>query len=79
MSAPFLTTLSKVDVRRSDVEKFGYMAMLAFTVCGSFWLEIRFENKRSTSLEARTLEHPSNQHPLLNLGCLRNRSRTLVL
>jgi lycopene cyclase domain-containing protein len=22
------------------VEKFGYMAMLAFTVCGSFWLEI---------------------------------------
>ena len=40
MSAPFLITLPKVDVRRSDVEKFGYMAMLAFTVCGSFWLEI---------------------------------------
>ena len=40
MSAPFSTTLPKVDVRRSDVEKFGYMAMLAFTVCGSFWLEI---------------------------------------
>jgi lycopene cyclase domain-containing protein len=40
MSAPFSTTLPKVDVRRSAVEKFGYMAMLAFTVCGSFWLEI---------------------------------------
>jgi lycopene cyclase domain-containing protein len=40
MSAPFSTTLPKVDVRRSVVEKFGYMAMLAFTVCGSFWLEI---------------------------------------
>ena len=22
------------------MEKFGYMAMLAFTVCGSFWLEV---------------------------------------
>jgi lycopene cyclase domain-containing protein len=38
--SPFSTTLPKVDVRRSDVEKFGYMAMLVFTVCGSFWLEI---------------------------------------
>jgi len=38
--SPFLTTLSKVNVRRSDVQKFGYMAMLAFTVFGSFWLEI---------------------------------------
>ena len=27
-------------MRRSDVQKFGYMAMLAFTVFGSFWLEI---------------------------------------
>jgi lycopene cyclase domain-containing protein len=27
-------------MRRSGVEKFGYMAMLAFTVFGSFWLEI---------------------------------------
>jgi lycopene cyclase domain-containing protein len=40
MSAPFSTTLSKECVRGSGVEKFGYMAMLAFTVCGSFWLEI---------------------------------------
>jgi lycopene cyclase domain-containing protein len=40
MSVPLSTTLPKVDVRRSDVEKFGYMAMLAFTVCGSFWLEV---------------------------------------
>jgi len=38
--SPFLATLSKVNVRRSDVQKFGYMAMLAFTVFGSFWLEI---------------------------------------
>jgi len=29
-----------VDVRRFGVEKFGYMAMLVFTVFGSFWLEI---------------------------------------
>jgi lycopene cyclase domain-containing protein len=35
-----LATLSKTNVRRSDVQKFGYMAMLAFTVFGSFWLEI---------------------------------------
>jgi len=27
-------------VRRSGVENFGYMAMLAFTVFGSIWLEI---------------------------------------
>jgi lycopene cyclase domain-containing protein len=40
MSAPFSTTLSKVDVRRSDVEKFGYLAMLLFVIFGSFWLEI---------------------------------------
>lgn len=40
MSTPFSTTLPKVNVRRSAVEKFGYMAMLAFTVFGSFWLEI---------------------------------------
>jgi len=38
--SPFLATLSKTNVRRSDVQKFGYMAMLAFTVFGSFWLEI---------------------------------------
>jgi lycopene cyclase domain-containing protein len=35
-----LATLSKTNVRRSDVQKFGYLAMLAFTVFGSFWLEI---------------------------------------
>lgn len=29
-----------MDVRRFDVEKFGYSAMLVFTVFGSFWLEI---------------------------------------
>lgn len=40
MSPPFSITLSKPIVRRSVVQKFGYMAMLAFTVCGSFWLEI---------------------------------------
>jgi len=38
--SPFLATLSKTNVRRSDVQKFGYLAMLAFTVFGSFWLEI---------------------------------------
>jgi lycopene cyclase domain-containing protein len=27
-------------MRGFGVEKFGYMAMLAFTVCGSFWLEV---------------------------------------
>jgi lycopene cyclase domain-containing protein len=30
-------------VRGFGVEKFGYMAMLIFTVCGSFWLEIVFK------------------------------------
>jgi lycopene cyclase domain-containing protein len=35
-----MATLSKTNVRRSDVQKFGYLAMLAFTVFGSFWLEI---------------------------------------
>jgi lycopene cyclase domain-containing protein len=40
MSPPFSATLSKAVVRRSAVQKFGYMAMLIFTVCGSFWLEI---------------------------------------
>jgi len=38
--SPFLATLSKTNVRRSDVQKFGYLAMLVFTVFGSFWLEI---------------------------------------
>jgi len=38
--SPFVATLSKTNVRRSDVQKFGYLAMLAFTVFGSFWLEI---------------------------------------
>jgi len=37
---PFQPTLSKADVGRLDVQKFGYMAMLAFTVFGSFWLEV---------------------------------------
>ncbi|KGA18443.1 hypothetical protein GM50_8820 [freshwater metagenome] len=27
-------------MRGFGVAKFGYMAMLAFTVCGSFWLEV---------------------------------------
>lgn len=40
MSPPFSVTLSKLIVRGSAVQKFGYMAMLLFTVCGSFWLEI---------------------------------------
>jgi lycopene cyclase domain-containing protein len=40
MSPPFSATLSKAVVRGSAVQKFGYMAMLIFTVCGSFWLEI---------------------------------------
>jgi lycopene cyclase domain-containing protein len=43
MSAPFSTTLPKVDVRRSAVEKFGYLAMLLFVIFGSFWLEIVFK------------------------------------
>jgi lycopene cyclase domain-containing protein len=30
-------------MRGFGVEKFGYMAMLIFTVCGSFWLEIVFK------------------------------------
>jgi lycopene cyclase domain-containing protein len=25
------------------MEKFGYVAMIAFTICGSFWLEIIFK------------------------------------
>lgn len=40
MSPPFSATLSKAIMRGSAVQKFGYMAMLVFTVCGSFWLEI---------------------------------------
>ena len=40
MTHPLSPTIPKASVRRSGVEKFGYMAMLAFTVCGSFWLEI---------------------------------------
>ena len=32
--------LSHEHVRRLNVLKFSYMAMLLFTVCGSFWLEI---------------------------------------
>jgi lycopene cyclase domain-containing protein len=40
ISPPWLATLSKPVVGVLDVEKFGYMAMLAFTVFGSFWLEI---------------------------------------
>jgi lycopene cyclase domain-containing protein len=27
-------------VRRLIMQKFGYVAMLAFTICGSFWLEV---------------------------------------
>jgi len=38
--SPFQSTLSKAGVGRLDVQKFGYMAMLIFTVCGSFWLEV---------------------------------------
>lgn len=30
-------------MRRSDVEKFSYLAMLLFVICGSFWLEIVFK------------------------------------
>ena len=37
---PCRPTIPKRSVRRSGVENFGYMAMLAFTVFGSIWLEI---------------------------------------